>query len=138
MILMDVTPDDHPARIAVSGSNGLVGAALCASLRSQGREAIPVVRNREASGDWVAWDTSSNRFDAQALSRCDAVVHLAGENVMGRWTDEKKRRIRDSRIDSTRGLSQTLAQLAQSDRGPRTLVVASATGYYGYTGSSSV
>lgn len=125
-----------PARIAVSGSTGLVGSLLCERLNSQGRETRPIVRRSAGEAHEVLWDTASHSFDDKALAQCDAVVHLAGENIMGRWTDEKKQRIRDSRVDSTRGLALTLARLAADQQGPRTLIVASAVGYYGDTGQT--
>ena len=100
-------------------------------MRNQGREIVPIVRDRQSADEWVSWDTSANTFDAQALGGCDAVVHLAGESVMGRWSAEKKQRIHDSRVKSTRALAQTLAGL---ESGPRTLIVASAIGIYGDTG----
>lgn len=120
-------------RIAVSGSTGLVGSALCDRLQTQGRDVRPIVRRAAGTDREILWDTEHHTFDAEALNDCDAVVHLAGEGIMGRWTDEKKRRVRDSRTLSTRGLAQTLARL---DDGPRTLVVASAIGYYGDTGQT--
>lgn len=122
---------DGPVRIAVSGSSGLVGSALRRLLEGQGRQVLPIVRGKPADPSQIAWDTTSNTFDAEGLSRCDAVVHLAGESVMGRWSQEKKRRIFDSRVDSTRALARCLAEI---ENGPRTLILASAIGYYGDTG----
>lgn len=130
---MDTPPADRLMRIAVSGSTGLVGAALCDRLSGQGRDVRPIVRRAIESPKEILWDTGSHTFDAKALSQCDAVIHLAGENIMGRWIEEKKKRIYDSRIDSTRALSQTLANIKD---GPRTVIVASATGYYGHAGQS--
>jgi len=120
-------------RIAVSGSTGLVGAALCEKLTDQGRDARPIVRRSAGENHEILWDTDSQSFDADALAPCDAVVHLAGENIMGRWTDEKKQRVLNSRVDGTRALAKTLAAI---EGGPRTLVVASAIGYYGDTAQS--
>ena len=120
-------------RIAISGSTGLVGAALCDRLATQGRDVRPIIRRVSGSDNEIHWDTAQHTFDAKALAQCDAVVHLAGESIMGRWTDEKKQRIRDSRIKSTQALAQTLAGLKD---GPRTLIVASAIGFYGDTGQS--
>ena len=131
MSVMDNAPADRLMRIAVSGSTGLVGSALCGRLVGQGRDIRPIVRGNAGSGNEVLWDTQHHSFDAKALAECDAVVHLAGEGIMGRWTDEKKQRVRDSRVKSTKALAQTLASLTN---GPRTLVVASAIGYYGDTG----
>ena len=119
-------------RIAISGSTGLVGSSLCDTLTDQGRDVRPIVRGKPSSGE-IAWDTANNTFDANALAACDAVVHLAGENIMGRWSDDKKKRIRNSRVQSTRALAQTLAGITD---GPRTLIAASAVGYYGDTGQT--
>jgi hypothetical protein len=124
---------DRLMRIAVSGSTGLVGSALCETLTQQGRDVRPIVRGNAGSDREILWDTQLHSFDGDALAQCDAVVHLAGEGIMGRWTDEKKQRVRDSRVKSTRALAQTLANL---DNGPRTLIVASAIGYYGETGQT--
>lgn len=124
---------DRLMRIAVSGTTGLVGSALCDHLSGQGREVRRIVRGATGSGRDIEWDTEGHRFNAAALSQCDAVVHLAGESIMGRWTDPKKTRVRDSRVASTRALASTLANL---EGGPRTLIVASAIGYYGDTGQT--
>lgn len=124
---------DRLTCLAVSGSTGLVGSALFSRLIGQGRDVRPIVRRASGTAGEVLWDTEQQTFDAEALAPCDAVVHLAGETIMGRWTDQKKRRISDSRIKGTHALAQTLANLAD---GPRTLVVASAIGFYGDTGQS--
>lgn len=124
---------DRLIHIAVSGSNGLVGAALRDKLIAQGRDVRPIVRRTAGEENEVLWDTDAQSFDADALRPCEAVVHLAGESIMGRWNDDKKQRVRDSRIDSTRALAETLANI---ENGPRTLIVASAIGYYGDTGQS--
>jgi uncharacterized protein (TIGR01777 family) len=115
-------------RIAVTGSTGLVGSALVKSLVDNGHQIVRFVRG-EAGEDSVSWDPASQSIDAQSLEGIDGVVHLAGENIAsGRWTAAKKQRIRDSRIDGTRLLCETVAGLA---RPPRVLLSASATGFYG-------
>lgn len=121
-------------RVAVSGSTGLVGAALVDELRAGGHEVVrlvrPATRLRDA-GD-VAWDPDSGDIDRAALEGMDAVVHLAGETISAlRWTADKRRRIRDSRVRGTDLLARTLAGLS---RKPRVLVCAGATGYYGDRG----
>jgi uncharacterized protein (TIGR01777 family) len=115
-------------RVAVTGSTGLIGGALVERLRGDGHQVVRLVRRPPRAGDEVRWDPESRSVDAAALDGMDAVVHLAGENVAGRWTDEKKRVIRRSRIDSTRLLADTLARRAHP---PRVLVCASAVGFYG-------
>ena len=124
---------DDPRRIAVSGSTGLVGTALCEALVARGDIVCPVVRWPEGKPGEIAWDTGRQSFDADALSACHAVVHLAGESIVGRWTDAKKHRVRESRVGGTGALCQALAGLGE---GPKTLICASAVGYYGDTGQS--
>jgi uncharacterized protein (TIGR01777 family) len=118
--------------VLVTGSSGLVGSALCASLQSDGHRVIRLVRNG-ASADQgrFLWDPAGGSMDDVALQGRDAVVHLAGENIAGRWTAAKKARIRDSRIRGTSLLSE---HLAGCNNRPPTLVCASAIGYYGERG----
>lgn len=119
--------------ILVTGSTGLVGSALLPSLKSEGHRVIRLVRSSEEEGpDAVRWDPERGTVDSSRLTEVDAAVHLAGENLAeGRWTDEKKRRIRESRSKGTRLLSETLAGL---ERRPNVLVSASAIGIYGSRG----
>jgi uncharacterized protein (TIGR01777 family) len=120
-------------KIIVSGSTGLVGKALVRSLTRDAHEVRRLVRSqREPGSSDIEWHPNHGTIDAQQLEGFDAVVHLAGENIAsGRWTDEKKRRIRESRINGTQLLSQTLTKLA---RPPKVFVSASAIGYYGNRG----
>ena len=122
---------DRPAlRLAVTGASGLLGSALAPFLTTGGHQVIPVSR-RPASGDAIHWNPPSGATDAAGFEGLDAVVHLAGENVGARWTRERKRRIRESRIAGTRRLSEALARLK---RPPSVLVAASAMGIYGDRG----
>jgi uncharacterized protein len=121
-----------PMRVAVTGASGLIGGALVERLRREGHTVARLVRDRSKAGAGdVVWDPEAGTIDAAALEGIDAAVHLAGESVGTRWTEEKKRRIRDSRVNGTRLLATTLAHLA---RPPRVLVQASATGIYGDRG----
>ncbi|WP_420127167.1 TIGR01777 family oxidoreductase [Longimicrobium sp.] len=125
-----------PMRVAVSGSTGLIGGALVERLRREGHTVARLVRSAKNAGAGdIAWDPDAGTIDRAALEGVDAVVHLAGENVGTRWTEEKKRRIRDSRIKGTRLISETISRLA---RPPRVLVQASATGFYGDRGDEAL
>jgi len=119
-------------RILVSGSHGLVGKALISSLRSDSHEIVRLVRGKPSGATEIEWHPNEARLDAAALEGIDAVVHLAGESIAsGRWTDEKKRAIRDSRVKGTGLLSDALTRLS---RPPSVFVSASAIGYYGNRG----
>ena len=120
-------------RILVSGSHGLVGGALIKSLLSGGHSVSRLVREVPVKGSSdIEWDPERGTIDRDKLSGFDAVVHLAGESIAsGRWTPEKKQRIRESRIKATLLLSNALAE---SHQPPGVLVSASAIGFYGDRG----
>ncbi|MBA3893650.1 MAG: TIGR01777 family protein [Gemmatimonadales bacterium] len=119
-----------PMHIAVTGAGGLLGSALLPFLATGGHRVTPVTRGSRPP-DAIRWDPASGAIDVSAFEGLDAVVHLAGENVGLRWSEARKRRIRDSRIGGTRLLAETLAGL---ERRPRVLVSASAIGVYGDRG----
>ena len=114
-------------RVLVSGASGLIGVALVASFKSQDIQVVGLVRGPALSPSQVSWDPFASLSPA-AVSGFDGVVHLAGESVVGRWTDEKKRAIRESRVRGTRNLATALAQTKDK---PRVFVCASAVGFYG-------
>ena len=121
-------------KIVVSGSTGLIGSALKSALRDH--EVVPLVRRSVTSGEQaLAWDPERGTIDRAGLEGTDAVIHLAGENVFGRWSQAKKQRIYDSRVKGTRLVSDALAGLR---RPPATLLAASAIGYYGDRGEEAV
>jgi uncharacterized protein len=121
-------------RILLSGASGLIGRSTSGALARNGHDVVPLVR--EIGRDGIRWDPRSGDFDAAAAEGADAVVHLAGENVAsGRWTAERKREIRDSRVRGTRLLAEGLVGLA---RPPSVLVAASAIGIYGDRGDEIV
>jgi uncharacterized protein len=127
--------------VLVSGTSGLVGRALLAELRKNAHSATALLRpNTRIPDDFkfgrVSWDPDSGYIDAESLHRLDAVVHLAGENIAdGRWTDARKQAIRRSRVESTRLLCETVANRPTV---PKTLVCASAIGYYGDRGAETM
>src|SRR2546422_11662436 len=97
-------------KIVVSGSTGLVGSALRPVLAARGHEIIPLIRRRPTPGErTVAWDPERETIDRAGLEGSDAVIHLAGENIIGRWSPAKKERIRDRRLHGTRLLADALA-----------------------------
>jgi uncharacterized protein (TIGR01777 family) len=119
--------------VAVSGSSGLVGSALVPALRAGGHTVRRLLRpGARGSGDDIPWDPQGGRIDPAGLAGCDAVVHLAGENIAARrWSPAQKELLRASRVPATALLATTLASLP---RPPRVLVQASAIGYYGDRG----
>jgi uncharacterized protein (TIGR01777 family) len=120
-----------PLHVAITGGSGLIGRALVPFLTTGGHRLSRMVRRTPAAGE-IGWDPAAGRIDAAALEGVDAVVHLAGENIAaGPWTAERKRRMRESRVEGTRVLAQALAGLRAR---PRVLVAASAVGIYGDRG----
>jgi len=115
-----------PRTVAVTGSSGLVGSALCAYLSTGGDRVIRLVRRAPQGPDERTWSPQSP--DPDALVGVDAVVHLAGASIAGRFTGAHKELVRDSRVGPTAALARTMATLPD---GPRTLICASAIGYYG-------
>lgn len=119
-------------KVLVSGSHGFIGSHLIPALVSRGHTVIRLVRRPVQTGDnAVFWNPATASLDSARLEGMDAVVHLAGESVVGRWTSAKKTAIRDSRVQGTRFLCESLARLSAP---PRVLISASATGYYGSRG----
>ena len=115
--------------VAVSGASGLIGTALCESLRRSGHEVSRLVRRVGNGPGEIFWDPTRGTLDPSALEGTDAVVNLSGAPIGAhRWTDAYKLELLDSRVASTSLLATTLAQL---DRKPAVLLSASAVGIYG-------
>ncbi len=121
-------------RIVVTGSSGFIGSALVSSFTSAGHTVTRLVRREPKDGE-LLWNPATNSIDAAGLEGHDAAVHLAGENIAGRWSPAKKAGIKESRVKGTRLLAETLARLAKA---PKVLVSASAIGYYGDRGDAVV
>lgn len=122
-------------RIVVTGATGFIGAHLSRTLSERGDEVIALSRDpdsvaRRAPGvsRAYAWDPMSEPAPAEALEQAAAVVHLAGESVVGRWSEAKRRAIRDTRVLGTRNL---VAGIVRLENKPQVLVSASAIGFYG-------
>ena len=119
-------------KILNSGSHGLVGSALTNSLKVDGHDVFALVRRAPDDDTEVEWYPERGSLALARLEGMDAVVHLAGESIAeGRWTNERKRSIRESRVKGTTVLSEALANLKHL---PQTLLCASAIGYYGDRG----
>lgn len=116
-------------KILVTGSSGLVGSAVVRQLTADGHFVVRLVRrNPDRSRGDLTWDPTTGRVERAGLEKLDAVVHLAGEPLLGWWTENKKKNIHRSRVQATEFLMEALAGLTAH---PRVIVSASAIGYYG-------
>lgn len=123
-------------KVAISGVSGLVGGALRASLTKDGHDVVAISRRSSLPPlETITWDVDNGRVDASGLEGVDALVHLAGEPVAQRWNDTTKKAIRNSRVDSTRLLIESLRSLKDP---PKLLVSASAVGFYGDGGDAEL
>src|SRR4051794_1404626 len=132
---MAIGRTDGMTRVTVTGATGLIGSRLVRALRERGDEVTVLSRSPERARDafggdveGVRWDPTAGSAPAEALAGRDAVVHLAGENVAQRWSDDAKRRIHESREQGTRHLVEGLRA---AEPRPSALVSSSAVGYYG-------
>ncbi|MEI6405344.1 MAG: TIGR01777 family oxidoreductase [Actinomycetes bacterium] len=121
-------------RIAIAGSSGLIGTELVTSLRSDGHEVIRLVRRTPKAASEVMWNPNTGEIDVIHLAGVDAFINLAGAGVGDhRWTKRYKKQIFNSRVNATRTIAQ-----AASTVGAKTLINASAIGWYGETGTRTV
>jgi uncharacterized protein len=118
--------------VAITGSTGMIGSALVSSLVADGHEVLRFTRSPSPRPGAAHWDPAGGTIDSEALSKADAVVHLAGRNIAAlHWTPKIKREILDSRTHGTGLLAETMAGLPD---GPRVLVTASGINFYGDRG----
>lgn len=127
------------ATVLVTGATGFIGSRVCDALHEKGDTVHVLSRNPARAQTKLhsvksvyGWNPETEQLPSEAISDVKAVIHLAGETIAGRWNAAKKRRIRDSRILSTRNL---VASLGHADAKPAVLVCASAIGYYGDSGA---
>jgi uncharacterized protein (TIGR01777 family) len=131
-------------KVLITGSTGMIGSALIPLLTTQGHTVTRLVRPKTKvsstltgpSINKLEWDPRAGRLDVKAIDGFDAVINLAGDSIAGgRWTPEKKRELRDSRIVGTRLLADTLTKTIQK---PKVFLSASAIGFYGDRGSETL
>ena len=115
-------------KVLIAGASGLVGSALIPALETEGAEVTRLVRTPAGARE-IEWHPNNDQLDASTLEGFGAIINLAGENIAaGRWTDDQKRKIRDSRVNGTHLLSEAIAKLKDK---PKVFLCASATGIYG-------
>src|SRR5436305_14488911 len=116
-------------KVLITGASGLIGTAVQQSFSEKGYEMLLASRKEREAEQNIQWDVETGFAEPERLEGIDVVVHLAGESVSGlRWTDEKKKAIRDSRVLGTRNVVDTISKLKKK---PKVLIAASAIGFYG-------
>ncbi|MEJ7623276.1 MAG: TIGR01777 family oxidoreductase [Pyrinomonadaceae bacterium] len=123
-------------KILLTGASGLIGTELQKALRARGHELLIATRKEADDAEHIQWDVESGFADLEKLEGIEAVVHLAGESVSGlRWTEDKKKAIRDSRVKGTRVVVEAISRLKSR---PGVIVSASAIGFYGDRGDEEL
>ena len=121
-------------KVAISGASGLLGSEFSVYLEKKGHKVFHLVRRKTINEYEIQWNPFEGTIEKEKLENMNAIVNFSGENIgMGRWTDKKKKVLFDSRILSTRLLSETMANL---NNPPQTFLSSSAVGYYGDSGST--
>ncbi len=114
-------------KVIVGGASGLIGKELTKALESEGHQVVPLLRHKKDPAA-AYWNPDLGEIDLSHLEGADAIVNLAGENIVGRWNPEKKEKVRSSRVESTKLIAKSLEKL---ERPPKVWINASAIGYYG-------
>ena len=122
-------------KIVVSGASGLIGSALVPELERAGHRVVRLVRRDTRNSGEMRWSPSAHLFDERLISDVDVIVNLAGETIGRRWSDTRRRRIRDSRVAGTDAIVTAIQKMSKH---PITLINASAVGYYGNRGNDTL
>ena len=128
-------------RVLVTGASGMIGSSLCDALLVRGDEVVGLTRDAARARatnptvSWHGWVPALERPPEEALTGIDGVINVVGESINQRWTEEAKRRIRDSRVTATHNLVQAISA---ADPQPKVLVSQSAVGYYGDRGDAII
>ena len=123
-------------KILITGATGLVGTILQKDFEAKGYEMLLATRSKPKDERYIHWSVEDGFAEPEKLEGLDAAVHLAGESVSGlRWTDEKKKIIRESRVLGTRSVIEAISKLKAK---PKVLVAASAIGFYGDRGDEEI
>ena len=123
-------------KILITGASGMVGTRLQSDLSAMGHDLLLASRREPEDEKHIKWGVDEGFAEPERLEGLDAVVHLAGENVSGlRWTDEKKKAIRDSRVLGTRNIVEAISRL---EKKPEVFIASSAIGFYGERGDEEV
>lgn len=115
-------------KILLAGSSGFVGSNLSDYLKKEGHQVTVLTRSKEATPNSIYWDPSHQILNPKSVEGFDAWINLAGENISGRWTEEKKKKILESRVQTTELLAKVASELNQP---PKVFLNASAVGFYG-------
>ena len=126
--------------VLITGATGFIGKELCRALKEKGYDMIILTRNPEKARERLSgiteierWNTLTEFPPVQTIGKSQAVIHLAGENISGRWNEDKKRLIRESRILSTQSIVKAMKEAKTR---PELFISASAIGYYGDRGDA--
>ncbi len=124
---------ERKMRVLISGSTGLIGQELTTALKQAGNEAVSLSRQSKLAGPTLIWNPPNTPVHPSSLNGFQAIIHLAGDSIAdGRWTAAKKTRIRDSRVEGTRSLVESVLAMTTP---PQVFISASAIGFYGDRGT---
>ena len=123
-------------KVLITGASGLIGTELQKSFEAKGYDMLLASRKDPTDDQHIQWDIEAGFSDPEKLEGIDSVVHLAGESISGlRWTEEKKKAIRESRVLGTRSVVDAISGLKQK---PKVFIASSAIGFYGERGDEAV